>query len=443
MTDLIIRNALLLDQNEIQDLAIENGRISARGPQLPLQADQELDVYGRVVVPGFVEPHVHLDIALINDWQNPGRPKEFLSPVELTAEVERRRRGFTTQEIVERASYAVELGLRHGVTAMRAQCHVDLTIGLRHLEALLTVKEKYRDLLDLQIVTFPQQGLLATPGTMELFHEAFRIGADVVGCASNLDTVTPGRQGYKDHIDAAFDLAAKLDLPLDIHADIYLMDDPELIDLEVVYAAQKAIEMGYQGRVAAGHVSALDSARPGVAQEAIEWIKKAGMHVISQPDLYRLGRMDERHVRRGMTRVKQLLAAGVNVTYASNNVRDAYRPLGNLNPVEEGLILSYGAHMDTSQDLVTLLKMSTYNGAKALQLKNYGLQNGCEADLVVIDAFSPAAVIANQAEKLFVYKAGRLAAQNPMGNSRYYVSKPEQAGSPVSWQGQAPTFKRK
>ena len=443
MVDWIIRNALVMDQGKLQDLAIEGKHIFAVGDHLSIPAERELDVKGRVVVPGFVDPHVHLDIAMMNDWITPGRPKDFLSPVELTDEVERRRKAFTREEIEQRAGFAVELAVRHGVSALRAQCHVDLTIGLKHLEALLAVKEKYQDKLDLQIVTFPQQGLLSTPGTIDLFEEAFRIGADVMGCASNLDASGPGSQGFKKHIDAAFDLAMKLDLPLDAHADIYLMDDPQLSELEIVYLAQKTIETGYQGRVAAGHVSALDSARPEIAQAAIEWMRKAQIHVISQPDLYRLGRMDERHVRRGMTRVKQLLAAGVNVTFASNNVRDAYRPLGNLNPIEEGLILSYGAHMDTTRDLENILRMCTYNGAKALQLADYGLQTGCRADLVVIDAFSQAAVIANQAEKLYVFKAGRLAAENPMGNSRYYLSKPEPAGSHSPWQGEAPTFKTK
>ena len=113
-----------------------------------------------------------------------------------------------------------------------------------------------------------------------------------------------------------------------------------------------------------------------------------------------------------MTRVKQLLAAGVNVTYASNNVRDAYRPLGNFDLLEEGLILAYGAHMDTVEELSTLVRMSTYNGAKALRLQNYGLEKGCQADLVVLDASSASAAIANQAEKRYVFKAGRLMAAN-------------------------------
>ena len=148
------------------------------------------------------------------------------------------------------------------------------------------------------------------------------------------------------------------------------------------------------------------------AAQAIELIAAAGISVISQPDMYRLGRDDKIHVRRGLTRVKELLAAGVNVTFASNNVRDALRPLGNFNLLEEALVLAYGAHMDSVDELDTLLKMCTTHAARTLRLETYGLGVGCKADLVVLDAPSASAAIVNQAEKLFVFKAGRLVARN-------------------------------
>jgi cytosine deaminase len=326
--------------------------------------------------------------------------------------MEQRRRSFTREDIERRAGAALELASRHGVTAVRAQCHVDPEIGLKHVEALQSVKEKYAGRVTVQIVAFPQQGLLRHPKTIDLFRAAFSVGVDVMGGASNLDSDAQGKVDVKGHLDAAFKLAMELDVDLDIHADLGIPDKVELADLEVVHIARRAIEYGYQGRVTAGHVCALDSALPEVATQAIELMRQAGLSVVSQPDLYRLGRGDTHHVRRGLTRVKQLLAAGVNVTYASNNVRDAYRPLGNFDLLEEGLILAYGAHMDTVEELNTLLRMSTYHGAKALRLQNYGLEKGCQADLVVLDAPSASAAIANQAEKRYVFKAGRLMAAN-------------------------------
>jgi cytosine deaminase len=333
--------------------------------------------------------------------------------------MERRRRSFTREDIERRAGTALGLASRHGVTAVRAQCHVDTEVGLKHVEALQSVKEKYAGRVNLQIVAFPQQGLQRYPNTVALFREAFRVGADVMGGASNLDSDPLGNVDVKGHIDTAFKLAMELDVDLDIHADLGIPDQVELDDLEVVHIARRAIEYGYQGRVTAGHVCALDSALPEVAEQAIELIKEAGLSVVSQPDLYRLGRGDTHHVRRGLTRVKQLLAAGVNVTYASNNVRDAFRPLGNFDLLEEGLILAYGAHMDTVEELNALLQMSTYNGAKALRLQGYGLEKGCKADLVVLDAPSAPAALVGQVEKLYVFKAGRLMAANQVVNQLY------------------------
>lgn len=414
MIDLLLRNACVQDSLGSIDLAVDHGTVVDRGAGLTYPASQELDLQGKLLVPGFVESHLHLDIALMNDAERPGRPRPFRSPVELNQEVELRRKSFTREEIEARAGRALEMASRHGVTAMRAQCHVDPEIGLRHVEALAAVRERYRDRVTLQIVAFPQQGLFSRPGSLDLFIRAFRVGADVMGCASNLERGP--NVDFRQHIDAALDLAMEMNVDLDLHADLGIPASVDLDELEVVHAARRVIERGYQGRVSAGHVCALGSATPQVAEQAIALIREAKISVISQPDMYRLGREDVSHVRRGLTRVKELLAAGVNVAYASNNVRDAYRPLGNFDLLEEGLVLAYGAHMDTVSELETLLKMSTYNAARLMRLEGYGLQPGCAADFVILDARSPSEAIASQAEKLYVYKAGRLAAQNQRSN---------------------------
>lgn len=429
--DLLLRNVVTAGAPEPVSVAVTGGRIVAAGPELlpslweglgeglskAIPAREVFDAGGRYLIPGFVESHLHLDIALSNDARRPGRPEPFVSMAGLNAAIERRRRAFTHEEIVRRATAAVHLALRHGVTALRAQCHVDMEIGLKHVEALQEVKESCARLVTIQIVAFPQQGLLAKPGTLDLFREAFRRGADVVGGAPNLDS----GHDFRDHVDAAFALALELDRDVDIHADLALKPSAALDDLEVVHVARRTLEYGYQGRVTVGHACALDSAPPDVAREAIVLLKEAGVSVISQPDLYRLGRDDRQHVRRGLTRVKELLAAGVNVAYASNNVRDALRPLGNMDLLEEGLILAYGAHMDTVAELETLLRMSTNHAARALRLPNYGLEPGCVADMVLLDAPSASAAIVGQVEKLRVYKAGCLRAVNQPASSQLYM----------------------
>jgi cytosine deaminase len=410
MVDLLIRNASIQDCGEQIDIAVDGGRIVSRGKDLSLPSNLEIDLKGRLLIPGFVDSHVHLDIALMNEWDRPGRARPFRYPQELNEEVERRRKFFTFEDFEQRGKRAIELACRHGVTAIRAQCHVDPEVGLRHLEALIVLREKFRHLVDLQIVAFPQQGFFGQPNGLGLFREAFLIGADVMGCASNLER----GQGidFRQHLDAALDLAMELDVDLDVHADLGIPWHVELNDLEIVHLARRVKERGYEGRVAAGHLCALGSATPDVAEQAITMIRDAQIGVISMPDMYRLARDDTHHVRRGLTRVKELLSAGVNVAFASNNVRDAYRPLGNFNLLEEGLILAYGAHMDSVEELETLLKMCTVNAAKIMKLEDYGLEVGCRADFVVLDAYYPSAAIVNQAEKLLVFKSGQLVAVN-------------------------------
>lgn len=417
MQDLLIRNVTLEDQPTPIDMLIHEGRIVKIGRALSESARAEMDLGGRLIIPGFVDSHVHLDIAMMNDTEKRGREKPFRSPVELNQEVERRRLQFTRQDIERRAAMALDLAARHGVTAMRAQCHVDPEVGLRHLEALLSVRERYSGRIDLQIVAFPQQGFFQTPGGPDLFREAFKLGADVMGCASNLERVP--MPDFRQHIDMAFQIAMEFDVDLDMHADLGIPPSVTLEQLEVVYAARKAIELGYQGRVTAGHACALDSATPEIADSAIQLMLDARMNVISQPDMYRLGREDTSHVRRGLTRVKSLLAAGINVAFASNNVRDGYRPLGNFDMLEEGLVLAYGAHMDSVSELETLLQMATINPARIMKLPGYGLGVGSKADFVILDAFNASAALADQAEKLFVFKNGQLIARNTRSSQLY------------------------
>jgi cytosine deaminase len=416
MIDLTIRNATPLRGEAPVDIAVDSGFIIECKAGVQLSSVQELNVENRLVIPGFVDPHVHLDIALMNSWSYPGREAPFREGHEPNQRVEERRKTFTLEDIKYRAGTALEMAVRHGVTAVRAQCHVDPEVGLKHLKALREVKEQYAGRVDVQIVAFPQQGLLRHPGTIDLFREALTGGADVMGGAANLDV------DIRKHIDIALQLAMEHDVDLDIHADLDISPVDNLDDLEVVYIARQVIEKGYQGRVTVGHACRLGATPPHVADQAIALMKDAELSVVSQPDLYRLGRQDTHNVRRGLTRVKELLAAGVNVTYASNNIRDAYRPMGNFDPLEEALILSYGAHMDTNQDYQTLLEMSTYHGAEALGLEQYGLEPGCRADLVVLDTPTPSAAVIGQVEKRYIFKKGILMAANQLVQSFYQGS---------------------
>ena len=412
MIDLLIRNVRDNNKKTTLDIAIKDGVIVETGKGLDHPSSRIIEGSGDLIYPGFIESHVHLDIALMNDPGKPGRPEPYVSHYALSDSLEKRRRDFSSEDIVNRSVEAIRLAVRHGVTAIRAQCHVDREIGLKHLEALTKARDLCSHLVSLQIVAFPQQGLTNHPDNYPLFEEALRSGADVMGAAANLDRGADGDIDFKAHIDMALDLALSANVDLDVHADLSIPHSIILDELEVVYLAKRVIECNYNNRVAAGHVSALGSAEPDVAQEAIQLIHDAQLHIVSQPDLYRLGREDVRNVRRGLTRVKELLSSGVNVTYASNNIRDALRPMGNFDLLEEGLMLAYGAHMDSVEELNTIMKMSTYNAARMLGLQNYGLEVGCNADLNIFQCQSPSEAIVGQAEKRYVIRRGKVVAEN-------------------------------
>ena len=431
MLDLLLKNATLPDGRKEIDLAIDGGYIKKVAAKLDYPAKRSIDLQGKLLVPGFIDSHLHLDIALMCDGDRPGRPAPFRSPLELNDATEEGRKALTRETIEQRAGKSIEMASRHGITAIRAQCHVDQEIGLKHLEALLNVREKYRHRVTLQVVAFPQQGLLEQPAMYALLREAFRMGADAMGGSCNLDPLVGSSADAKRYIDLALAMAMEAGVDLDLHADLGLPEKIALDDLEIVHLAQRTIEYGYQGRVTAGHVCALDSAEAEAAEKAIALIREARINVISQPDLFRLGREDRRSVRRGLTRVKALLAAGVNVAFASNNVRDAYRPLGNFDLLEEGLVLAYGAHMDSVAELESLLRMCTENAARVLRLERYGLNEGDRADLVVLDAPSPSAALARQAEKLLVFKDGVLVAANWRKNELYGLD-PEKRGAAIA-----------
>lgn len=423
MIDLLIRNVRDYEKRTTLDIAIQGGVIVDIGQGLDHPSFEIIEGNGGLLSPGFVESHVHLDIALMNDPVKPGRPEPYISHYALSDSLEKRRRDFTSEDIINRSVEAIRLAVRHGVTAIRAQCHVDREIGLKHLEALTTTRDLCSHLVTLQIVAFPQQGLANHPDNYLLFEEALRSGADVMGAAPNLDRGTNGDINFKAHIDMALDLALAANVDLDVHADLSIPRTIALEELEVVYLAKRVIECDYYNRVAAGHISALDSAEPDVAQEAIKLIHDAQLHIVCQPDLYRLGREDVRNVRRGLTRVKDLLLSEVNVTYASNNVRDALRPMGNFDLLEEGLVLAYGAHMDSVKELNTIMKMSTYNAARMLGLKNYGLEVGCNADLTIFDCQSPSEAIIGQVEKRYVIRRGTVVAENQRISKMYVPTK--------------------
>jgi cytosine deaminase len=350
--------------------------------------------------PGFVEPHLHLDKAFLMD-RLPGRIGSVQEAIAVTAAL---KCGFTRADILERAERTLRLALRHGTLAARVHAEVDPVLRLTSVEAALELRQRWRETIALQVVAFPQDGIQRQPGTEDLLREALRLGADVIGGVPYVDP------DHHAHVETVLDLAREFDRPADFHVDF--SDDPSVLD--VGYIADRVLECGLTGRVAVGHVTALGALEPAAAEPLIERIARAELSVLVLPatDLHLGGRGDSHNVRRGLAPVKKLLGAGVNVAYGSNNVRNAFTPFGNADPLEVGLLLMVGAHLTDPEDVPTVYEMATTRAARAIGLPDYGPAEGHPANLVLFEAPDPWEALVGQAEKRYVVANGRIVAEN-------------------------------
>jgi cytosine deaminase len=311
---------------------------------------------------------------------------------------------YTEDDLVRRGRRTFERALRHGTTAIRLQCDVDPMIGLTALEALVRLRREFAPLLDVQIVAFPQEGLLRDPRTVELMRRALRAGADVVGGG-------PLDDDYRAHIAQGFALARELDVPVDIHADLPIDGLRPLTEWEAPLVAAHARAAGLGGRVAIGHFASSSALTAEQARVLGGALAEAGVHVAALPasEMYRQGMADAVNSRRGMPRVRELLDAGVNVVFASNNIRDAFVTFGDADMLEQALLGALAAHLD----FATALEMVTCRPATLMGLSHRnGLEIGKDADLILLDAPSAEEAVGGHAEKLYVVRRGRIVVRN-------------------------------
>ncbi len=396
MAERMLRRARVLSE-DLVDIGIANGKITALGPNLSTPAKEGWDLAGRLVIPGFVDAHVHLDKTL--SLGRKGLENEsgtLLEAIERWGEV---KGTFSRADYLERATKAVHLALSHGTTATRTHVDIGPEVKLTGLEALLELKEAVSGKFTLQIVALGHMGLDAEQD--ELMKAAMDLGADFVGGAPAL-APDPDRA-----VKAALDLAEQSGKPLDLHIDE--TDDPAMRTLETL--ADEAIQRGLQGRVTAGHCVSLDAMPKDEAQRIIDKVAQADINIITLPsaNLVLQGRSDTNRVRRGLTRVKDLLAAGVNVCAASDNVQDPFNPFGNYDLLWLANLAAHAAHLTGATERRTVWDLVTLNPAKTLGL-NYGLRKGCDADFVVLESQEVSASLAQIPPRRAVFKQGTLVA---------------------------------
>lgn len=399
---LTIRQATLPSRRGRHDVIVVDGVIRAITPSAGVVAGAVIDAEGRLLIPAFVDAHLHVDKTFVMD--RVAFTGGNLTVDEAVAAMRAVKGTYTEDDLVRRGRRTLERALRHGTTAIRAQCDVDPVIGLTALQALVRLRREFAPLLDLQIVAFPQEGLLRDPRTVELVRQALRAGADVVGGG-------PLDDDYRAHIAQGFALAHERDVPVDIHADLPIDGLRPLTAWEAPLIAAHARAAGLGGRVAIGHFASSSTLTAEQARVLAGTLAEAGVHVAALPasEMYRQGMADPVNSRRGMPRVRELLAAGVNVVFASNNIRDAFVTFGDADMLEQALLGAVAAHLD----FATALEMVTARPATLMGLAHRNaVEVGKDADLVLLDAHSAEEAVGGHAEKLYVVRRGRIVVRN-------------------------------
>ncbi len=404
--DLIIRHAHLRGREGTWDIGISGNRISAVMTQIPESAPSEVDAAGNLVLPTYVNGHIHLDKCHLQDIMRPNKDYTFSECLELTWEHKAR---YTVEDILQRAGRAIEEGILNGTTVFRAFADVDSVGHLRGLNGLLALREQWRELVHLEVVAFPQEGIIRDPGTRDLMEEAMRLGADVVGGLPWFELLD---EDARTHIDYCFELAKRYDK--DIHMLVDDTDNPLSRSLE--YLAVKTIREAYQGRVSASHCGALAAYNEVHAQKVIDLLKQASVNISSNPHISLVvqGRYDLEPIRRGITRVKQLWRHGVNVFSSQDDVADPFYPFGRNDQQEVVAYLCHTAHLAAPSEMEAAFDFVTYNAARALRLPDYGLEPGCRADLNVLAAPTVRHVLRLQQPPHCVVRNGKVLARNQL-----------------------------
>lgn len=403
--DLIFRQVRINDKQQLMDIAIENGKIVEIASSVLSRAPQEVQGEGRVLIPSFVEGHLHLEKANLIE-RAPNRSGTLQEAIKVTAAL---KPTLTREDILERSTAVLRSLVLSGTTCVRAHAEFDPDQGFTGFDVIIELREKFKDIIDIQVVAFPQEGILKLPGMKEMMVQAMEKGADIVGGIPYND-ISP-----LDHIDYVFDLAKKYNKDIDFHQDF----SDNATNMTIEYLARKTIEEGYQNRVCVGHLTSLGAVTPEERDKIIALMHKAGISVMCLPatDLHLGARQDTHNIRRSLAPVRNLRDGGVNVCLATNNIRNAFTPYGTGDLLNIAQLALPACHLGGADDQATVLSMLTTNPAKALGLKNYGLAIGKDADLVLLDTYAVRDVILDFPTRLMVLKRGKTVATSQFQRS--------------------------
>lgn len=401
---MLIKGVYIENAAEPSDIRIDGGKFQKIASGLtPLPGEEVVNCTGKLALPPFIESHVHLDTCLTAGepvWNQSGTLFEGIQCWSL------RKESLTKQDVKDRVRRAVRMQAQNGVQFVRT--HVDVTDPkLTAMEALLELREELRDIIDIQVVAFPQEGIDSFPNGRRLMEDAVKMGADAVGAIPHFEFT---REYAVETLNFAVKLAEKYDKLVDVHCDE--IDDEQSRGLEVL--AARAYESGLKDRVTASHTTAMHSYNNAYVTKLMRLLKLSEINFVANPlvNTHLQGRMDTYPKRRGITRVKELLAEGINVSFGHDDIFDPWYPLGTGNMRDVVFMGLHVCQMMGYQEIMDSYKLISTNAAKTLHLGDgYGIREGNPASLIVLDADNFYNALNQKSEVLCSFKNGRLIAK--------------------------------
>lgn len=400
MSSLLVKNARLRHESELKDILVEDGKFVKIEKGIDQAADRVIDADGSLVTPPIIDPHVHLDAVLVAGLMT--RKNETGTLIEAVEIWNDWAKDLTKEKIKENARKVIDWYVANGV--LRVRTHVDTTDpSLLGVESLLELKEEVKDLVDIQIVAFPQNGLYAAPGYLDSYIKALEMGVDVAGGAPHLELTR--EDGVKE-VETVYDLAEKYGTLIDIHIDE--TGDEQSRFVEVM--AKESILRGMGEISTASHTTAMHNYNNDYAHKLIGNIAKAKMNMITNPfdNAVLQNRMDGYPRRRGITRSDEMLARGVNVSIGHDSIMDPWYAMGKGDMVQAAFLLYHMGQLTGAAQVEQLMDMITVNSAKTMHLDDYGIEVGNTADFIIFDGDNVADIIRLQSERTHVIRKGNV-----------------------------------
>ena len=399
MLDMIIRKANLPDGRIGCDIAVKDGVIKKVSPTIVAKSSREIDATNRLVVPPFVDSHFHMDATLSYGPSRVNESGTLLEGIALWGEL---KPHLTVEAVKTRARKLCHWAIARGTLVIRS--HVDISDDrLLAVHALLDIRREFKPYLDLQLVAFPQDGYLREPGCRANMQRALDLGVDIIGGIPHFErTMKSGSESIRELCE----LAAERGLPVDMHCDE--SDDPLSRHIEtLIYHTRR---LGLQGRVTGSHLTSMHSMDNYYVSKLLPLMKEANVHAVANPliNITLQGRHDTYPKRRGMTRVKELLGFGINVSFGHDCVMDPWYSFGSHDMLEVAHMGLHVGQMTGVSEMKQIFDTVTYNGAKTLGLKNYGLEPGCHADIVILQASDIHEALRLKPARLYVIRRGKI-----------------------------------